>query len=145
MYATTSSKSQTVQLEILDKHKVPALTQQLEVSSSQTNNPFTFTHTHIIQMIIQIWKQKCCNCKHSATWQICNNFCMLQHKQGDGGDRHWLVRMEWRSAGWSVCLPPLIFPCTIKSRSSLLARAHPGGPGKGAVKRLSLWCGGGTT
>ena len=27
------------------------------------------------------------------------------------------------------------------SRSSLLAPAHPGGPGKGAVKRL--WCGGG--
>ena len=31
-------------------------------------------------------------------------------------------------------------PCTIKSRSSLLAPAHPGGPGKRAVKRL--WCGG---
>jgi len=37
-----------------------------------------------------------------------------------------------------VCLPLLIFPCTIKSRSSLLAPAHPGGPGKRAVKRL--WC-----
>jgi len=33
----------------------------------------------------------------------------------------------------------LIFPCTVKSRSSLLAPAHPGGPGKRAVKRL--WCG----
>jgi len=32
-----------------------------------------------------------------------------------------------------------LFPCTIKSRSSLLAPAHPGGPGKRAVKRL--WCG----
>ena len=60
---------------------------------------------------------------------------------GDGGGGHWLVRMEWRPAGWSVCLPLLIFPCTIKSRSSLLAPAHPGGPGKRAVKRL--WCGGG--
>jgi len=39
-----------------------------------------------------------------------------------------------------VCLPLLISPCTIKSRSSLLATAHPGGPGKRAVKRL--WCGG---
>jgi len=39
-----------------------------------------------------------------------------------------------------VCLPLLIYPCTIKSRSSLLAPAHPGGPGKRAVKRL--WCGG---
>jgi len=48
--------------------------------------------------------------------------------------------MEWRSDVWSVCLPLLIFPCTIKSRSSLLAPVHPGGPGKRAVKRL--WCGG---
>ena len=60
---------------------------------------------------------------------------------GDGGDEHWLVRMEWRPAGWSMCLPLSIFPCTIKSRSSLLAPALPGSPGKRAVKRL--WCGGG--
>jgi len=45
-------------------------------------------------------------------------------KWGDGRGGHWLVRMEWRPAGWSVCLPLLIFPCTIKSRSSLLAPAH---------------------
>ena len=38
-------------------------------------------------------------------------------------------------------LPLLIFPCTIKSRSSLLAPAHQGGPGKRAIKWL--WCGGG--
>jgi len=49
--------------------------------------------------------------------------------------------MEWRLAGWSVCLPLLISPCTIKSRSSLLALADPGGPGERAVKRL--WCSGG--
>jgi len=55
-------------------------------------------------------------------------------KSGGGG--HWLVRMEWRPAGWSMCLHLLIFPCTIKSRSSLLAPPHPGGPGKRAVKRL---------
>jgi len=54
---------------------------------------------------------------------------------GDGGGGHWLVRMEWwRTAGWSMCLLLLIFPCTMKSRSSLLAPAHPGGPGKMAVK-----------
>ena len=47
-------------------------------------------------------------------------------KWGDGGGGHWLIRMEWRPAGWSVCLPLLIFPCTIKSRSSLLAPASPG-------------------
>jgi len=60
-------------------------------------------------------------------------------KMGDGGCGHCLVRMEWRPSGWLVCLPLLIFPRTIKSRSSLLAPAHPGGPGKRAVKRL--WCG----
>jgi len=32
---------------------------------------------------------------------------------GDGGGRHWLVQMEWRRAGQSVCLPLLIFPCTL--------------------------------
>jgi len=49
------------------------------------------------------------------------------------------IRMEWRPAGWSVCLPLLIFPCTIKSRSSFLAPAHPDGLGKRAVKRLWWW------
>jgi len=57
---------------------------------------------------------------------------------GDGGGGHCLVRMEWRPAGWSLCLPLFISPCTIKSRSSLLAPAHPDGPGKRAVKWL--WC-----
>jgi len=47
------------------------------------------------------------------------------------GGGHWLVRMEWRPAGWLVCLPLLIFPCTIKSRSSLLAPAHPWSRKKG--------------
>jgi len=42
---------------------------------------------------------------------------------------------------WSVCLPLLISTCSIESRSSLLAPAHPDGPGKRAVIRL--WCGGG--
>ena len=53
-------------------------------------------------------------------------------KMGDGGGGHWLVRMEWHPVRWSVCLPLLVFPYTIKSRSSLLALAHPGGPGKRA-------------
>jgi len=35
-------------------------------------------------------------------------------KWGDGGGGHWLVQTEWRPAGWSVFLPLLIFPCTIK-------------------------------
>jgi len=50
-----------------------------------------------------------------------------------------LVRMEWRPAGLSVCLPLLISLCTIKSRRKfLLAPAHPGGPGKRAIKRLCV-------
>jgi len=57
----------------------------------------------------------------------------------DYGGGHWLVRMEWHPAGWSVCLPLLIFPCTMKSRSSLLAPAHLGGRGKRAIKRLCVW------
>jgi len=52
---------------------------------------------------------------------------------GDGGDGHWLIR-EWHTAGWSVCLLLLIFSCTVKSTSSVLAPAHPGGPGKRVVK-----------
>jgi len=54
----------------------------------------------------------------------------------DGGGGHWLVWMKWRPAGWSVCLPLLIFPCTIKSRSSLLAPAHPGGSRKKGRKTV---------
>jgi len=34
-------------------------------------------------------------------------------KKWDGGGGYWLVRMEWHPARWSVCLPLLIFPCTI--------------------------------
>ena len=44
-------------------------------------------------------------------------------------------------AAVSVCLPLLIFPCTIRSRISLLAPAHPGGPGKRAVKWLWWYAG----
>jgi len=55
---------------------------------------------------------------------------------GDGGGGRWLVRMEWHPAGWSLCVPLLIFPCTIKSRSYLLAPAHPDGPGERYIKQL---------
>jgi len=58
---------------------------------------------------------------------------------GDGEGGHWLVRMEWHPAGWSVCLPLLIFSCTIKTRSSVLAPADLGGPGKKAAKWLWWW------
>jgi len=60
-------------------------------------------------------------------------------KWGDGGGGHWLVWLEWRPSGWSVCLPLLIFPCTIKSRSSFLAPAHPEDPGKKGRKTVVVW------
>jgi len=59
---------------------------------------------------------------------------------GEGGGGHWLVRMERCPSGWSVCLPLLISPCTIKSRSFLLAPAHLGGPGKRAVNGCVVVC-----
>jgi len=79
---------------------------------------------------------------HSCKWWVIFTKLFIESIEWeDGGGGHWLVRMEWHLAGWSVCLSLLISPCTIKSRSSLLAPAHPGGPGKRAVKWL--WCGGG--
>jgi len=60
----------------------------------------------------------------------CKRLLKAHHFSTSGGG-HWLDRMEWHAAGWSVCLPLLIFRCTIKSRSSLLAPAHPGGPETG--------------
>ena len=72
--------------------------------------------------------------------------CWLGGRKGnrlvknEGWWRWALVSLEWRLAGWLVCLPLLIFPCTIKSRSSVPAPASPGGPGKRAIKQL--WCDG---
>jgi len=57
---------------------------------------------------------------------------------GDGGGGHWLILMEWRPSGWSVCLRLLIFPCP-EVLQKQLAPADPGGPGKRAVKRLWWW------
>jgi len=51
-----------------------------------------------------------------------------------------MVEVGTGESGWSGaqpdgrCLLLLIFPCTRKSRSFLLAPAHPGDPAKRAVK-----------
>jgi len=66
----------------------------------------------------------------------------VYNKWGDGGGGHCLVWMEWHPAGWSVCLPLLIFPYTMKSRRSLLAPAHLGYHGKKGSKTVVVWCGG---
>jgi len=65
-------------------------------------------------------------------WQEGHTACK---KWGDGGGGHWLVRMEWLRAGWSVCLPLLIFSCTIKFSFGTIS---PGWSRKRAIKRL--WC-----
>jgi len=52
----------------------------------------------------------------------CNNFGHTQNSLSI----QWLVQMEWRPAGWSVCLPLLISPCTIKSRSFSSGTGSPG-------------------
>ena len=50
-----------------------------------------------------------------------------------GGWRRWaLVGPDGVAPSWMVSVSASVnLPCTIKSRSSLLALAHPGGPGKG--------------
>jgi len=84
------------------------------------------------------WERQVC-CSEWSTYMPVSKISKLL-LLGDGGGGHWLlVRMEWRPSGLSVCLPLLIYPCTIKSRSSLLAPAHPGGPGKRAIKWLWWW------
>jgi len=56
-----------------------------------------------------------------------------------GGWWRWaLVSPDGVAPSRMVCLPLLISPCTIKSRSSLLAPTHLGSPGKRAVKQLCV-------
>ena len=73
-----------------------------------------------------------------VVWQEGHPDCKNMGRMVEVAIGYWLVRMEWHPVGWSVCLLLLIFPCTIKSSSSLLALAHPGGPGKRAIKRLYM-------
>jgi len=59
-----------------------------------------------------------------------------------GGWWRWaLVSPDGVAPSWMVGVSASVnLPLLIKSRSSLLAPAHPGGPGKRAKKWL--WCGG---
>jgi len=43
---------------------------------------------------------------------------------GDGGGGRWLVRMEWRTAGWSVCLPLRCYEITMFSVTAKKTRVH---------------------
>ena len=69
--------------------------------------------------------------------------CWLAGSKGiwpvkNGGWWRWaVVSPDGVAPSWMVSVSALlIFPCTIKSRSSFLAPAHRGGPGKGVVKWL---------
>jgi len=51
----------------------------------------------------------------------------------DGGGS--LISLDGVTPSWIVIVSvSVIFPCTIKSRRFLLASAHPGSPGKRAIK-----------
>ena len=65
---------------------------------------------------------------------------LVGQQEGHPACKKWGT-VEVGLSGWSGAQPDgwLIFPCTIKSRSSLLAPAHPGGPGKRAGKWLWWW------
>jgi len=76
----------------------------------------------------------CSSCRPTNSVKALKAIRHIHGKKISGG--WWRWALEWCLAIWSVFLPLLIFPCTIKSRSSLLAPAHPGGPGKRAVKWL---------
>jgi len=58
-------------------------------------------------------------------WEGCGRKGIGRTNGGTMEVGHWLVRMEWHRAGWSVWLP-LFIPCTTKSRRFLLAPAHSG-------------------
>jgi len=51
--------------------------------------------------------------------------------------------MEWHPAGWTVCLPLLIFPCTIKSRGFSSGTGSPRWSRKKSRKMVvcvCVWC-----
>ena len=124
--------SETVILSLLHSKCMPILLYAVEAC------PLLARQIQSIDFYINLYFYY--NFSHRITQQFMNaRLISAFFLEVDGGGGHWLVWMEWRPSGWSVILPLLIFPCTIKSRSSLLALAHPGGPIKRAVKWLLWW------
>jgi len=107
-----------------------------------TSNQWLFDMTNVVNLLSRMCAEdRQVGCVSFVQFYVVLTLLVECKKWGDDGGGHWLVRMEWRPAGWSVCPPLLIFPCTIQSRSSLLSPAHPGGPGKRAIKWLwCVWC-----
>jgi len=57
-----------------------------------------------------------------------------------GGGGHWLVRMEWRPSGWSVCLPLVNLPLHHKVQKFSSGISSPGwSRKKGHETVVDLW------
>ena len=83
----------------------------------------------------------CLQCFDTVGWAA-GRATGLKKIWGHGGGRHWLVRMEWHPSRWSVCLPVLIFPCTIKCGARRVLFGSPGWSRKKGCKTVVVWCGG---
>jgi len=71
-----------------------------------------------------------------AGWQEGHPACK---NMGDGGGGHWLARMEWHPARQLVCLPLLIFPCTIKVQKFSSGTGSRGWSRKKGHKTVVVW------
>jgi len=61
-------------------------------------------------------------------------------RYGDGGGGHWLVRMEWRPAGWSLSASVnLLLHHKVQKFSS--GTGSPGWSRKKGRKTVVVWCG----
>ena len=67
-------------------------------------------------------------------------FFVPQSRGGDGGGGQWLVRMEGCPGVWSVCLPLLDFPSTIKVQKFYSCIGSPGWSRKKGRKRVGCVC-----
>jgi len=61
-------------------------------------------------------------------------------KMGGGGGGHWLVRMEWCPAGWSVCAS-VNLPLHYKVHKFSSGTGSPGWSWKKGCKTVVVWCG----
>ena len=82
-----------------------------------------------------------CLSQARINWEGCSRKGIWHKKWGGGDGGGLLISPDGVAPCRIVSVSgSVIFPCTMKSRSSLLALSHLGGRGKRAVKRL--WCGG---
>jgi len=73
------------------------------------------------------FKDQTINCKTRLTTKI----FYTSNVKDEGRWRRALISQDGVAPSWTVCLPLLIFPCTIKSRSSLWHRLTRVVPEKG--------------